>query len=92
MNISTPNYSQNFCACGKAGNLCGVSVRIAPQITRLTAIANLEIEGNKTVAYTRNGDILSTNYDCIITSLREVMTELAWTHKYNKARGTRTRR
>ena len=92
MNISTPNYSQNFCAGGRPGRLCGVSVRVAPQITRLTAIANLEVENNRAVAYTRNGDVLSTNFDCIMSTLREAMTELAWTHKYNRATGTWSRR
>lgn len=92
MNITASGYNQNFCANPNIKNLCGVNVRITPHITRLTGIADLKIEGNKAIAYNRHGDILSTNYDNIMTSLREAATELSWTHKYNSARGIWSRR
>lgn len=93
MNINTSiNYNQNFCANPNMKNLCGVNVKITPHITRLTGIADLKIESNTAIAYNRRGDILSTNFDNIMSSLREAATELSWTHKYNSMKGTWSRR
>ena len=88
MNIQNNIQTPKFCAQMHTGKPIGVNVRISPQITRLTAIANLEIGPNSAIAYTRNGEILSTNYNNIMTSLREALTELSWSHKYNNAKGT----
>ena len=92
MNIAPSNYNPNFCAGRNPKKIVGVSVRVAPQITRLTAIADLRIEPNKAIAYTRQGEVLSDNYKDIMQTLRDAVTELSWSHKYNTQRGTWCRR
>ncbi len=92
MNIKNNIHSQNFCAGRNAGKVIGVNIRIAPQITRLTAISNLEIGPQSAVAYTKNGEVLSTNYNNIMSVLRDAVTELSWSHQYNTQRGTWCRR
>ena len=89
MNISPQNH-QNFCATPLKP--VKVSIRVAPQITKLTAIADLEIAQNRAIARTKNGEVLSTNLQNIMSTLREAVTELSWNHRYNSARGVWTRK
>ena len=88
MNINPSINKQNFCSARNPQHVVGVSVRISPHIRKLTEIANLRIEENKAIAYTSSGNILSMDYNHIINSLRNAVTELSATHKYNSARGT----
>ena len=90
MNISTPNYNQSFCASPR--KVVNVSIRVAPQITRLTSIADIEVGHNRAIARTKTGDVISTNLNNIMSTLREAVTELSWNHKFNSARGTWVKR
>ena len=92
LDINTPNYRQNFCAQTNPQKVVSVSIRVAPQISKLTAISDIEIGQNRAIARTRNGEILSTDLKNIMSSLREAVTELSWSHKYNSARGTWSKR
>lgn len=88
MNINPTNHNPNFCA----RPVVGVSIKVSPQISRLTSISDIVIGKNTAIAKTRNGEVLTDNLQHIISYLREAVTELSWDHKYNPMRGTWVRR